>query len=277
MVKPAVTNLEAFYRIHDELKASNVLGMVDYHKVYDEANMLTKSEYAGGRYGKIQHFSSLMTQRRDMLKVYRRWFGNGNILNINHYLGAHYIHLVSFMTGGTPKTVRATMQFGVAKTEFNIDTPDIIQTNVEWELPDGCCFVSYHISGWSDPCETAAMTFQQFHMLTENGHIFSDQRDRGLSQFLCGEGLATPNPYFFPLFKGHGGKLAIDGKYGFESIRVFLELVKKGFKVNDGVDYYPTFEESENVTSVLNGADLSLREKSRVVTIEKENGRYILR
>lgn len=276
IVKPAVISLDGFYKVSEKLKETGVLGMVDYHKVYDEANMLIKSEYQAGSYGKIQHFSSLMTQRRDMLAIYKRWFKSDSRLNINHYLGSHYIHLVSFITGAIPKTVRCTKQYGVAKSIYGLNTPDTIQTNVEWQLSNGTEFVSYHVSGWADPSETAAMTFQQFHMLTENGHVFSNQRDRGLSKYQCIDGTTTPNPYFFPLYKDHSGKLAVEGKYGFDSIRNFIKLVHDGFKNNIGGMCYPTFLESENVTAVLEASDISLDEGGRVVSIDKTDNRFIL-
>ena len=112
IVKPALVRLKEFYQIVD-FKPPNLLGMVDYHKVYDEANLIINDDLRNNKYGKIHHISSLMTQRRSMLEIYSRWLKQNNT-NINHYLGSHYIQLTGFLTNAIPIDVRATCQYGYA-------------------------------------------------------------------------------------------------------------------------------------------------------------------
>jgi len=69
VVKPIVTKLKDLYDIINLMKKQKVLGLVDYHKVYDETNLILKDDYKNGRYGDIQHIFVKMTQRRDMLKI----------------------------------------------------------------------------------------------------------------------------------------------------------------------------------------------------------------
>lgn len=278
VVKPAVTKLNELYSLLDKLDASPVLAMVDYHKVYDDANIMLKAEYQSGAYGRLQHFSSLMTQRRDMLKIYGRLFNAEDPPNINHYLGSHYIHMVGFITGAAPIDVRAISQKGVADKMLATDgVADLIETQVRWRDKNANIFTSYHISGWSDPSETESMTYQEIHMMCENGHIDSDQRYRGFRKVIAGEGYSSPNPYFFSLNNGPGGN-SIDTKYGFLSVKVFLEAcldVHAGnVSLADLESRLPTLRESESVTAIMEAADVSLLNDSCVIKIERQGDKY---
>ena len=231
IVKPAVTNLDDFYKVKSILP-KDLLAIVDYHKVFDDANILLHDDINSGAYGKIQHISSLMSQRRDMIKIYERWLRQNPLININHYLGSHYIHMTGYLTGAVPIDVRATQQFGFIQNTYHIDVADTIQTQVHWRASDGSTFASYHISGWADPSETESMTFQQLHLLTERGHIFSDQRDRGTRKVLEG-GTQIVNPYFFNLSKNSQNQINIETKYGFRSLANFVHMALNDISGHD--------------------------------------------
>jgi len=278
IVKPAVTKLNDYYELLDKLDGNPVLAMVDYHKVYDDANIMLKEEYKEGIYGKLQHFTSLMTQRRDMLKIFCSSLNTVNPPNINHYLGSHYIHMVGFITHAVPLDVRAISQSGVAnKMLKNKNVADLIETQIRWRESTGNIFTSYHISGWSDPSETESMTYQEIHMLCENGHIDSDQRDRGVRKVISGQGCSVPNPYFFNLNLGPI-RNSLGTKYGFISVKSFIEScinVSEGeVSLNELDETLPTFRESENVTAILEAADISLKNDSNVIKISRKNHKY---
>ena len=120
VVKPVVTKLSDLKKILNLHDKKRVLGMVDYHKVFDEHNITLKNNYLNGNYGSIQHIYTKMTQRRDMLEIFKSWIGEKGH-NINHYLGSHYIHLVGFLTKAKPLNVRAFSQYGVAKKNYKIN------------------------------------------------------------------------------------------------------------------------------------------------------------
>lgn len=278
VVKPAVTRLNDLYYLLDKLNSSPVLAMVDYHKIYDDANIMLKDEYQSGVYGKIQHFSSLMTQRRDMLEIFGPSFNSEYPPNINHYLGSHYIHMVGYITDAEPIDVRAISQIGVAdKILSTTGVADLIETQVRWRDKYGDIFTSYHISGWNDPSESESMTYQEIHMLCEKGHIDSDQRYRGVRKVLSGEGYSAPNPYFFNFNKGPGGN-SIDTKYGFLSVKTFIETcldVNSGkVSLNELDDRLPTLSQSESVTAIIEAADLSLANDCCVVKIDRIENKY---
>ena len=273
IVKPALTRLSDYYRIQ-EISDANYIGLVDYHKVYDDANVFIKYEYELGAYGKILNASSFMSQRADMLNVYAPWLAESPVLNVNHYLGSHYIHLVGFLTGATPKSVRATGQFGYVKEEMGIDTFDSIQTSVDWRDSDGNIFTTIHFAGWADPSSSEAMSYQEIRLTCKNGHIFSDQRNRGLQTVLRSGIPQLVNPYFFNISNSLTGALNLRGKYGFESINTFLEVVSSNNV--DSLKSLPTLAESESVTAILEAADKSLNNRSCVVNIERVNGQLKL-
>lgn len=269
VVKPAVTKVRDLEDVISKQKKAKVLGMVDYHKVYDEANLILKEDYENGKYGDIQHIFTKQTQRRDMLDIYRSWINKS--VNVNHYLGSHYIHLVSFITKATPINVRAIGQYGVASKEYGIDTADLIETQILWRAKNGSFFTSYHIAGWSDPSETAGMTYQDIHIIATKGHINSDQRFRGLETVLMGKGQTIVNPYFFNLNKSLSGELELEGKYGFKSVKTFISRaldVENGFPVQNLEGKLPTVSDSKAVTAILEAADESLASGSKIVYLK---------
>ena len=270
VVKPAVTKLLDLEDIVKKLENTNILGLVDYHKVYDDANLIIKEDYENNKYGKVQHVFTRITQRRDMLQIFSNWIGREN--NVNHYLGSHYIHLVGFITGAIPIDVRATCQFGVAKEEHGIDTPDLVETQIRWKCKDGAKFTSYHIAGWSDPSETTAMTFQEIHIIGTKGQVDSDQRYRGFEDTIVNSGNKVINPYFFYLNKGLDGLSDLDSKYGFKSIKTFIKSaikVENGVNANSFEGTLPTIRESKKVTAVIEAADRSMKENGKIINLDK--------
>lgn len=281
VVKPAVTRLQDLYQLLDKLEQHPVLGMVDYHKVFDDANLMIREEYQAGEYGRMQHVMSLMTQRRDMLEIFGRWLNSKTPPNVNHYLGCHYIHMVGYITGAEPVDVRATAQTGIAaKLLGREDIADIIETQVRWRDKQGYIFSSYHVSGWNDPHETESMTYQELHFLCENGHIDSDQRYRGLRKVISDKGYQAPNPYFFNLTRTPAGDIGLDSKYGYNSVRTFikscLNVYNGKVQLHELDRLLPTLRESERVTAIIEAADHSLTAGSQVTTINRKNGKYVL-
>ncbi len=270
VVKPAVTKLKDLQEIIHKQEKVGVLGLVDYHKIYDEANLILKEDYGKNKYGDILHIFTKMTQRRDMLRIFDGWISKKN--NVNHYLNSHYIHLTGFITKATPVNVRAVCQFGIAKNKFKVNTPDLIETQIIWKARNGTKFTSYHIAGWADPSETAAMTYQEIHIIGTKGQVDSDQRYRGFKATLCQNGQKIVNPYFFYLNKGIDGKLDLDGKYGFKSIKTFIKsalAVENGIKIDYFEGILPTMKESTNVTAILESADESIQNNSAVIQLKE--------
>lgn len=263
VLKPVVTSLNDFYYLKD-LMPKDYLCMVDYHKVFDDANMIIESAIRNNEVGKVLAASSYMSQKIAMIDIYHDVISDKK-LNINHYLGSHYIHLVGFMTMAQPLYVRATGQYGKIKEKFHIDAFDTMQTSVTWKNKDGSTFESYHHAGWNDSNNSSSMSYQELRINTSEGVIFSDQRNRGL-EFVIGEkGSTITNPYFFSPIDSFNGGMNLDNKYGFIAIKKFIELLQPS-QLTKHIKL-PLFEESERVTAIINAADLSIASKNSVVEI----------
>jgi len=125
------------------------------------------------------------------------------------------------------------------------------------------------------------MTYQELHLLCENGHIDSDQRYRGFRKVIAGEGSSASNPYFFNLTREPRGRLGLNTKYGFLSVRAFVEsclaYLEGSVSLPQLDEMLPTLRESATVTAILEAADLSLANDSCVVVADYDNDRYSLR
>lgn len=268
VVKPAVKNCRELEEVINAQEKMGVFGMVEYHKLFDEANMLLKLDYENGRYGDILHIYSKLTQRRDMLKIFKEWVSEEN--NVNHYLNSHYIQIIGFMTGATPINVRATNHYGIAKKEHKINTPDLITTQVLWKAKNNTYFTSHHIGGWVDPPETSSMSEQEIHIIGTKGNASSNQKYRGLERETVDKGIQTVNPYFFNLHKGLDGEADLEGKYAFKSIKTFIKTaleVENGADIRSYDDKLPTIKESRKVTTILEAADMSRNNNSYIVNL----------
>jgi predicted dehydrogenase len=267
VLKPAVTNLRDLNNILELHKNKSILGMVDYHKVFDEVNIGIKNDYLAGLYGDIQNIFTVQTQKKIMKDIYADQFNADINLNINHYLGCHYIHLVSYITGARPIKVISTAQHQKGNT-----IADLIQTNIVWLNSDNKQFSSYHIAGWDDPVESPVMTRQEFQILATKARVLSDQGFRGTSKLISGRGFTVDNPYFFNTWKNQpGGSEYLFSQYGFRSIYTFITSVQA---LNDGEvsldsleQNLPTIKESLTVTKILEAVDLSLEKDSGVIYV----------
>lgn len=96
---------------------------------------------------------------------------------------------------------------------------------------------------------------------------------------ISGEGYAAPNPHFFNMTKNPQGNSGINTKYGFLSVRAYLEsciaYIQGEVTLSYLDDRLPTIRESAAVTAILEAADVSLANDSRVVSISYDsNARY---
>lgn len=269
VLKPAVLSLADFYEVVRNIPFG-LTAMVDYHKVYDQANLLIRDKVESGDVGQVQFVSSVMSQRQVMLELYRRWLGSDKAPNVNHYLGSHYIHLTSKIIGAEPVQVRATQQFAKASKMLGSPVADRIETHVLWRRADGTEASSFHLAGWTDSIHSPYMTRQELEIFGSHGCIRSDQSHRGISIESDFRGSEVPNPYFFGPQKSASGIWDPSGLYGFESISAFVHRAIDGEgAIYDG--WAPTFQDSEMVTSILEGADLSLSQDSAAVSITRNS------
>ena len=96
-VKPLVTNTDENRELIKLQMEKNLLGMVEYHKRYDEENLYTKKIINNGSLGDLLYYQVDYSQRIDIpMKTFVSWVKETNIFQ---YLGVHYVDLFYFLTG----------------------------------------------------------------------------------------------------------------------------------------------------------------------------------
>ncbi len=264
VVKPAVIETSDLRSLEQLEHENGARVYVDYHKLFDPINLEIRSWLANQR---ITGFSSWMTQRIDMLDIYSETFTSDSKFNVNHYLGCHYIHLVSSLSGAKPLKVRAQGELGLAVEKLGIPYVfDSISTTIIWKNADASTFTSEHHAGWTDPPGSPSMTTQRITVDTDRLRFVSDQGRRGLDVSFGGS-TKNPNPDFFRIPDPGEGPSGWRSNYGFRSIAFFLEDFTSSASKKVG-QWIPSLEDSRVVTQVLELADRSLSQGSGWVSLE---------
>ena len=264
VVKPAVIKESDLFTLEELERVHGAKVYVDYHKLFDPINLEIRRLLTCL---KLSGFSSWMTQRIDMLDIYSDTFNVDLNFNVNHYLGCHYIHLVSSFSKAEPIKVRAHGKRGLAGLKLgNPSVFDSIDTTIIWENKDGTTFTSEHHSGWVDPSNSPSMTTQKISIEADGVRFTSDQGKRGL-EVSMGDLVQTPNPDFFRIPEPGEGPFGWRSNYGFRSIAFFLEeFTQPSSDVLN--DWTPSLQDSRKVTRILELADRSLQQDSNWVSAQ---------
>jgi len=235
-----------------------LLGAVEFHKRYDEQNLLVRKMIREGVIGTPKYMVVAYSQRIGIpLDVFRAWSHRTNIFQ---YLGVHYIDLIYFLTGFKPVRLTAIGSRGVLE-ENGVDTWDSVHATVVWENEaDRSEFLSQLAIGWIDPNSTSALSDQRYFLVGSRGRVDLDQTDRGIHVVSGSSGVETPNPHF-SMVLGQDDGLAFQG-YGYRSIERFLNdvaQVKDGQVMPSALDHVrPSFRQSLVATSVVEAVNASL-------------------
>lgn len=243
-------------------------GMVEFHKRFDKANLKLKEAIVEKRIGDPLYFIVEYSQRKIIpTTIFRNWVEKTNIFQ---YLGIHYVDIIYFATRAQPVRVLATGQNGFLRDQ-KIKSYDAIQATVEWRMPDGKTFYSYHHTNWIDPESTSAMSDQRIKVIGTNGRVESDQKYRGLMMVSDGASLEELNPDFCQFFIAENGRKEIRG-YGIDSIHTFLSDVEKIINSDKPIKEFegnrPTFKDSLIPTKVIEAASKSLENNFQWIIIE---------
>ena len=261
VVKPAVSSLADLNELISLQKQYRGKCFVDYHKLFDPANLMLRQEMKNCLEDLYQ-ISSVMTQRSDMKEIFKNEIKLDPSFNANWYIGCHYIQLVASITKAKPIDVRS-IGFGEISKE-NSSNYDLIETSITWRTQSGHTFSSNHLAGWGDPSNAPSMSTQKINVITKNSRIYSNQDYRGVEVQKEGKDLSRPNPFFFRLPQVDEGLSGWESNYGFRSIRSFLDF-SKGVSFKEG--WIPTLEDSIIVTRILEAADSSLKSGSKVIEL----------
>jgi D-galacturonate reductase len=261
VVKPLTPTVAEANKLIALTKEFGVYGAVEFHKRFDEANLLMRQKIRDGRLGDICYAIVEFSQRRVIRDVFQAWVAQTNIFQ---YLGVHYADMIYFATGALPRRVLATGQAHSTSSDGGPPLYDAIQAMVEWEMPEsGKRFVSTILTNWIDADTTSSMSDQKITMVGTNGRYRSDQKNRGVQMVTQDGGLEDINPYFTQLYRDNEASsgIAVHG-YGPKSLLCFLKDVKRFIagtvSIKELNSLRPSFRESLPSTAVVEAVNRSL-------------------
>jgi len=268
IVKPLAPTVEEGSDLIRLARKKNIYGAVEFHKRWDEANLIMRDAVHSGKLGELLYLWVEYSQRKSIpTEIFKAWTEKTSILQ---YLGVHYIDIVRFITGATPIRVMAVGQKYWLPTK-GLDAYDAIQCMIEWQMPNGCKFNQTLLTNWIDPETSSAMSDQKIKMVGTAGRFESDQKERGIRINLDGKGVEQPNPYYCKDYMNSDGKSEWRG-YGVDSILTFLndvvDLGKQLTSVGELEKKRPSFTEALISTAVLEAAHKSLDKNSDWQMIE---------
>lgn len=259
MVKPLTPTVQEAEALIAAQERAGVYAVVEFHKRFDEANLLVKRLLAEQALGRLSYATVEYSQRLEVpLSTFAGWSSQTNIFQ---YLGVHYVDLLAFLTGFLPRRVLALGTRGILSTR-GIDSYDSVHAIVQWQRETEAAddpFVSQLATSWIDAAGSAAASEQRYTLVGERGRICCDQTRRGL-QLTRDDGIAEINPYFSQYLATPGGQRFAG--YGPASVMQFIEdvvaLQSGQVDVAELDATRPTFRATRPATSVVDAANRSL-------------------
>ena len=261
-VKPLVTTVNEHKKLISLQKKYNVLGIVEFHKRYDESNLYTKKLIFENVLGDIIYFNVDYSQKITIpTEIFKKWATKTNIFQ---YLGVHYVDLFYYMTKFKP--IKA-MAYGTKTTlkSKGIDTYDSIHASIIWKDSKNREVISIFNINWIDSVSSSAMSDQKYKIITSNGRIENDQKNRGIELVTDKLKIQHPNPYFSEYLLDIDGSYEFSG-YGYKSISQFIIDINDIITKNKKIKYFknrPTFEDTLITTYILEAVNNSLKNNSK--------------
>ena len=268
IVKPLTPTLKESLELISIQKNNNAYGAVDFHKRYDEANLIIKNMIEGGHIGKPLYFSVEYSQKIEIPTiVFASWTEQSNAFQ---YLGVHYVDMIYFLTGYYPEKVIAVGTKGIL-IEKGFETFDSIHATIVWKNQENEKLVTQFSTNWIDPSTSSALTNQRYNVIGTKGRIECDQKYRGIELVNEDGGVQTINPYFSKYLGNPSGNKSYSG-YDFKSISQFIYDVKDlkngKISINKLENIRPTFKESLVSTAVVDAVNQSLDNDSNWIQID---------
>ncbi|MBD80083.1 MAG: hypothetical protein CL840_14315 [Crocinitomicaceae bacterium] len=269
IVKPLTPTLGEALELRDIQKQTNTYAAVEFHKRWDETNLITRQFINQGKLGQVLYYEVGYSQRISIpLETFKGWSDKTNIFQ---YLGVHYVDLFYFLTGYKPMRCMALGTNGVLKQK-GIDTWDSVHVMLEWQnTKTGDLVVSNLNTNWIDPNVSSAMSDQRYKVIGTKGRLEIDQKNRGVEYISETDGIQQMNPYFSEYLEDANGNLQFQG-YGHRSIAQFLSDVAQiesgNSTMNDFEGKRPDIQSSLVSTAVVEAVNKSLTANGAWVNVE---------
>lgn len=255
VVKPLCGDGTKALEIAGKAKNHGVPLWVDYHKRFDENNLMLKEVVDSGERGRMLLYSVKYSQPATIpLSDLRAWSSD---VDVFQYIGCHYVDQVFFLhPGSIPERVSATGIPGRLKTSGGPEY-DIVHAIVDFRLPGGEMLRGDFNIAWNDPEGASAKSDQRVEAQFEDGRVIADQKRRGFE--LWGDKKVEEiNPYFFQFYRDPiQGDIRRPEGYGFKSIANFIESVDKKTSIES--TGLPWAWNSCGADLVIDGARASMR------------------
>jgi predicted dehydrogenase len=217
VVKPFVETHEQASFITALFEGEKLYGAVEFHKRYDESNVIARDLIQSGAIGLLSTVVVEYSQRVMIpTELFRKWVATTNIFQ---YLGVHYVDQIIFAAEARPIRVAAV---GVKNKliDAGIDAYDEIIATVEFSRLGENSFYAILRIGWVDVNSSSAMSQQRISYYGTEGHLLLDQTNRGVELQTHG-GFEQINPYFSRLYGASSSEAYFSG-YGITSIKSFI-------------------------------------------------------
>ena len=266
VVKPFVETQEQASLITAFFEREKLYGAVEFHKRYDESNVIARDLIQSGTIGLLSTVVVEYSQRVMIpTELFRKWVSTTNIFQ---YLGVHYVDQIIFAAEARPIRVSAV---GVKNKliDCGMDAYDEIIATIEFSrLGDNCFYAVFRI-GWVDVNSSSAMSQQRISYYGTEGHLLLDQTNRGVELQTLGV-REQINPYFSRMYGANSSGAHFSG-YGITSIKSFITDV---FSLHVGTVSFeelslmrPTFEASIPSVVVTEAVGKSLEDNGAWVKV----------
>ena len=221
-VKPVGESLEVFNKIEELARNNNLNIFVDFHKRFDQSNMLLVSEVVRVNASKMW-YTFFYGQKAEMPRVYfRRW---AEFSNPYQYLAPHFLDLIFKSVSRDEAPFRLDKVSGSVRAlsfDHNPRLIDLVDVNLSL-LGSGKEIILNSCCNWAEPKYFPHKSRQRIEYQSDGFHFISEQDDRG-QRFSYEDSYIMPNPHFM----APDDVLVSDG-YGIASFMNFLSYVKGRF------------------------------------------------
>ena len=264
VVKPMAPTYGEAIKMRNAARQHHVVAQVEFHKRYDESNLLLKDTIRSGELGDLLYAVIEYSQPKYIPeKAFKSWSEKTSIFQ---YLGVHYVDLLQFVTHYEPLHVSAWGQKSYLASK-GIDTWDAMQVVIQWS-GNHKQFVSTHICNWVDPESSSAVSNQTINVVGTSGRFQADQKHRGVQTVTQTSGIRDINPYFTQPYTTCSGLVRYDG-YGIKSILQFLQDVSDytqgHVSINELNEIRPSFEKCVESSRVIEMAHNSIAHQNQPI------------
>jgi D-galacturonate reductase len=224
-VKPLVLRYEEALEVQREAYERGLVVGVEYHKRFDDRNLIARRKYRAGLFGEFRLGSAWLLEKAYYRRSnFQNWFTTDNS-DAFTYVGCHYVDLVHFITGLEPKAVSV---YGIPD-RFPNGKSGYLWTDARVIWSNGACLNVQNALGFPDNAPGANAQGLVLYCQGANDGAWISHSDqlRGVRYSYAETGAgptayAEPNPDYFQYLDLGGAGLTPAG-YGFRSVEYILQ------------------------------------------------------